>query len=391
MNRLEASGRGLKVGQANGLATQPPRARGLKPSVVISLREMLITRSVMTTLAPHPSRLAPRPSSLPRRGLTLVELLVVIVLLLIVTAVAIPVLSPNSEQRRIREGARLVSSFLSGARNRAIELGRPVGVQFERLASNNNASMVLSYVEVPPLYAGDTLDAACRIYQTAANTGQCTAQIVGSFNSALVQPGDLFRVNFQGYSYRIVSVSGSTLTLQAIVTGSMTLPWAVNPSDPSTLPSYPYQITRQPIKSSGAPLQLPEGAVVDLNWSGVGAAGIVTSSTNPLEVLISPDGRVAATYGFDGTATPQPATGPIHLLIGKPEKAIAGGDPTSQDNVVFNYQDGNNLWVSIGPQTGLVSTAEVARTSVTLGSSSTWADGVNSRAIAQSFQSMGGR
>jgi hypothetical protein len=316
------------------------------------------------------------------------------VLLLIVTAVAIPVLAPNSEQRKIREGARLVSTFLSGARNRAIELGRPVGVQFERLASNPNASMVLSYVEVPALYAGDTIDAACRIYQTASNTGQCAAKIVGTFNSALVKPGDLFKVNFQGYTYRIQSVSGSDLTLQAITTGPVTLPWAINPSDPSTLPTYPYQIIRQPIKASDAPLQLPEGAVVDLNWSGVGDNGLITSPSTPppVQVVISPDGKVSAIYGFDGMVSAQQPTGPIHFLIGKPEKAIVGGDTSAKDNVVFNYQDGNNLWVSIGPQTGLVSTAEVARTSVTLGASSTWSgDGFNSRAIAKSFQSMGGR
>ena len=53
-------------------------------------------------------------------GLTLVELLVVIVILLAVTAAAIPVVLPAVENRRIREASRLVTSYMAGARSRAM-------------------------------------------------------------------------------------------------------------------------------------------------------------------------------------------------------------------------------------------------------------------------------
>ena len=56
-----------------------------------------------------------------RVGVTIVELLVVITLLLMITAVTVPTIAPAIQQRRVREAARLTSSYIAAARARAME------------------------------------------------------------------------------------------------------------------------------------------------------------------------------------------------------------------------------------------------------------------------------
>ncbi|HEV3339701.1 MAG TPA: prepilin-type N-terminal cleavage/methylation domain-containing protein, partial [Pirellulales bacterium] len=67
----------------------------------------------------------------PARGVTLIELLVVIMIMLMISVITIPVVAPALSNRQIRESARMVDVFLNGARNRAAQTGRPVGVVFE--------------------------------------------------------------------------------------------------------------------------------------------------------------------------------------------------------------------------------------------------------------------
>jgi prepilin-type N-terminal cleavage/methylation domain-containing protein len=65
------------------------------------------------------------PAGPPRRGITLIELLVVMFILLMLTTVALPMLQPDDDSRRIREAARMVNVYLSSARLRAMETGGP--------------------------------------------------------------------------------------------------------------------------------------------------------------------------------------------------------------------------------------------------------------------------
>jgi len=92
------------------------------------------------------SRPAPRASSLPRnsqpitrnlfpRGLTLIELLVTIVIMVTVLAGVIPMLSPNNDARKIREGARALSSMFAQAQAQAVRDGRPAGVAFREFGA----------------------------------------------------------------------------------------------------------------------------------------------------------------------------------------------------------------------------------------------------------------
>ena len=110
--------------------------------------------------SPGPWPLAPRPS----HGVTLVEMLIVITIIMIMAVIALRVIQPLGD-RRIREAARAVSGYLSSARNRAMELGRPCGVIFRRANGTNfpTGSMVMDQCVVPPPYAGETINAAVRL------------------------------------------------------------------------------------------------------------------------------------------------------------------------------------------------------------------------------------
>ena len=57
----------------------------------------------------------PRQKLPVRGGATLIELLVVIVILVILAAAAVPVMAPALQNRQVREAARIVNGFLTGA------------------------------------------------------------------------------------------------------------------------------------------------------------------------------------------------------------------------------------------------------------------------------------
>src|SRR5436190_3865871 len=77
---------------------------------------------------------ARRWSSLRRGGMTLIELLVVIVILTTIVGAAIPLMSPSNDDRRLREAARGLNTYITGAQTRAIATKRPYGVGFKRLS-----------------------------------------------------------------------------------------------------------------------------------------------------------------------------------------------------------------------------------------------------------------
>ena len=71
-------------------------------------------------------------------------------------------------------------------------------------------------------------------------------------------------------------------------------------------------------------------------------------------ILFSPTGAVVSVVGM-------PVTDPIYLMIGKRAR-IANSFVTGNPNetTLTNWQDLNNLWVTINPQTGMVNTEAVA-------------------------------
>ncbi len=67
-----------------------------------------------------------RPSP---RGFTLVELLVVIAIVALISAVALPVILPALNERRVSEAARLLQAVLAGTRDAAIRANAPRGIR----------------------------------------------------------------------------------------------------------------------------------------------------------------------------------------------------------------------------------------------------------------------
>ena len=227
----------------------------------------------------------------------------------------------------MREAARLVSSYISSAKARAIETGRPAGVMIQRYspATIGSASAgaitlpqhanTLVMVEVPPMYAGDTLTStAVTAPLTMSLTWSGVTYTTTPFAcltslpydvawQGLIRVGDMIRFGYQGRWYTIIGTGiqsgggtswqldptyqpGSVITPQPSTSYSAgppaTAPWVLLATDGSramppppppsaATPGYPYQILRQPTKSAVQPLQLPEDVVVDLSNSGVGA------------------------------------------------------------------------------------------------------------------------
>ena len=73
-----------------------------------------------------------RASNHIKRGLTLPELMVVIAIALVLAATLIPTVSSLVRNAAVRESSRTLSAYIAGARARAAELQRPVGIWLER-------------------------------------------------------------------------------------------------------------------------------------------------------------------------------------------------------------------------------------------------------------------
>ncbi len=341
-----------------------------------------------------------RKSGPSRRGATLIELLVVLGILVLLAGVALPMMRPALEGRRVREAARAVNVYLSAARNRALETRRPAGVMLQRMEAAAGASMILHRVEVSPPYGGDTTTARATVNQPTLGTNAAGETVwsltatLTDLNQYMVRRGDLIQLNQQGPWYEIVGTFGtngtltsSTITLELAYRNGQQLPW------PSSQP-VPYQILRQPTKSAATPLQLPMTTVVDLGASGIdpgesnptaAAPGSSFLGTNPVYILFSDKGSLLRIYATRGDGTTHPLDGPvvfpIYLLVGRREKV---GETTTGKR---NWEDFNNIWITLNPQTGMVTTAPV----VASGSDPLPASVYDSRDAARSAYSMGGQ
>ncbi len=259
-----------------------------------------------------------------RRGVTLLELLVTIGIILAITAAVIPVMAPVMAGRRLREASRGVNAFISSARNKALTSGHAVGVSFERLEAEPQAATVVSLVEVPPPWSGDTVASGIWIaanghvmgfaMRDPANPNNIIPSGDIGWQIARVRPGDVITLNQRSTKYRIYAGevsqdmdSDGTIeageyidsnadsngiasldnaynydssavdpTLGHFVKDPTQTKWSIGYDDPRTALKpphiapglYSFQIIRQPVKSSSASFQLPVGTVIDLAVSG---------------------------------------------------------------------------------------------------------------------------
>lgn len=271
------------------------------------------------------------PAAASRGAFTLIELLVIVGIMLMLTMITVRAVVPNTEARRIRESARMVDQFIHGARARAIETGRPFGVQLVPRADGK--AFVLEYIQVPEPYAGDTLSSRARVI---ANN---QIEIDDTGWRGLVQVGDTVMLNHSSRMFRIDNIVGFEPARWVLV--------SVDGGYPEYLPNteVAYKVLRAPEKAGGE-LELLEPAVIDTYVSTVGDDPL-TFSSGSIALLFSPGGTLMSAY--------TPTTGwhrpnePLYLHVGKVEN-------TPQQSIV----DFDSYWISINHQTGLVVAAESA-------------------------------
>jgi type II secretory pathway pseudopilin PulG len=294
----------------------------------------------------HRQRFAQRP------GLTLIELLIVIAILMIVTVAAVPLLQPPNADRKLREAAREFVSTLDLAKARAIETGRPAGIWIDPQPAVNGVveSYKIFLCDVPPPYAGDTLSSSAS-FNTTGN--QVTLNGASSV-SQLCKYGDTIRFNSRGTYYSIAggtagqNISGSSFTITAPLGYSL---------PPANFSNVPFQIFRQPVKSSVGPTILPTNApaaVIDLSQSGYGDAGTQFSNTQQPGLMLTflPSGQMEQVYRPVGNSRFQPEK-PIEKLYFLIRLRREAGTTAAKDDFVAQ-------WVSINPYTGLVNINDVA-------------------------------
>ncbi|UUO05258.1 prepilin-type N-terminal cleavage/methylation domain-containing protein [Blastopirellula sp. J2-11] len=376
-----------------------------------------------------------------RRGVTLVELLVVVTLLSILLGIAATAARTGARGKKQREAARQVNAFIAGARTRALELGRSVGVEIVNNRPNEpQAGLTLFMVETPPPYAGNLTNSTCSIstvptfggVDSQGNNigGKLTVRFNSTSDTLLLENDFLTRgdVVFFGYSNQpyYIDLPG------AAASGSRDVVITWNIDQPAPFPWYtssmgtitgPFKIYRQPQRNSVTPLQMPTGVCIDLAFSGLGTTGYGTNSTGIAsqaftgtptteeypKIMFGPKGGVDAYYwqsGVTTTAVNTSATlpvGNINLLIGRYDKVIAvtdlGNDLSLPANVLSLFtaptDDGSNIadpeamWVSINRLTGNIATTNNGAVSNTVASAPEAI--ASARRFAKQAQNISGR
>ncbi len=345
---------------------------------------------------PHaPRRSPPSAFRLPPSGFTLVEMLVVITIMMILVAAAATMMQPGTESRRTREAARMVNVYLSSARNRAMETGRPCGVIFRNFGTPGFA-MNADQCEVPVCFAGYADSAMAKVTWPNVNNNVVYAELTEGPATGMIRRGDVMQFNGQGPYYAVADDSENAIdTDTKYLTGAkikltfdsgQIVPWT------PTETLVPFRIFRAPMKGAATPLQLPASSAVDLYWSGSGGGyfgsdSAFTSTVSDVTILFSPNGSVDRVYTGQGY---QSVTEPIFLLIGNRERVdnTPPATPTAENKSSWaNWQDlETGLWVTINPHTGVINTEPV-------GSSNGGMPGdvAAARGLAAQAKGMGGR
>ena len=314
-------------------------------------------------------------------------MLIVVSITVLLLAAAVTRMRPALESRRMREAARAVNVYLGSARNRAMETGRSCGVILNPLSATLACALSIDQCEIPAPYCGDAVQSLALVTLSAANTITATLDAADS-PYKLLRQFDQMQLNYQGPYFPIQNPNDQTSTdpeylfIKTPVSGSWTLTLdATGQSVPWTAAtmSVPYRIRRSPGKGVATPLQLPASTVIDLNFSGIDNGTLFNSGS--VIILFSPNGGIDCVW-VNGSQSY--VSRPIFLLVGKRERVGNAAVPSqTADNrpLWANWQDLENVWVMINPQTGLITTGEVA-------SAATISD---SRTLARDAQSLGGR
>ncbi len=323
------------------------------------------------------------PSRSRRPGVTLIEMLIVISIMLLLTAMAVPMVRLILVRRPIREAARSVSDYFASAQIRARETGRPAGVWIERFGSQPQSAFTLFQAEVPPPYGGSLADSAALslAFDTTVSSTTFIVILLARFNADDVwrqlpamakRKAIKFRSTTKGPGTPSrVSPSRPFNWIPATARYGVALVRPHNGLPVQSSPYLPYQIIRQPMRSAVRPLQLPSTTVIDLYASGGSSVSFEANATTDrrdIVIMFSPNGGIDSAGYFDASGYTSLAltAEPIYLLIGQ-RGQIPGNYPGDSgypaslaDDGRLNWQDLNNLWVTVFPRNGLVTVAENA-------------------------------
>ena len=372
-----------------------------------------------------------------RGGLTLTELLIVMLIMSLLIAAGLPLMKNNMQQRKLREGSRMLNALFASAKSNASALGRPVGVWLDRQPGSPFESSRMSIAETPPLFMG-------AFDNSLASVGASTLTFVdpvngGTFQSdemriAFADPIDLqllggyltrsghlgntgtdedfkrdaqfwVRFNFRGPWYSAIAKWDSNRNLIPFIR-DYSNGCSINESGVSGCPvggvGQRFQLRLPPQRAIGDPLQLPAGTSVDLKFSGFDNFGTELSHgvklvadeppNEPAIIMFNPNGSIQHVYGVVN----QPLSF-VHLLLGDTEKVVAFEDEMrlSEDEfyATTNIKSVENYWVSVGNLTGNVLTSENASPLETNAGQDVFnPQGIKySRQFASAASSMGGR
>ena len=256
--------------------------------------------------------------------MTLIELLVAIVILTTLVAAVIPAMTPTTSQRRIREAARGLNTFIATQQARALTGQRQMGIGLKRLsldtgrAEDRGVCLEVYSVEQPPPFAGFDSNSAARV--ALQNDGTVRIELLTRSPGAppqngrppgwaadilpagVIRPGDVIEI--LGNRYMIAGSVGNRPALdprtgyfavfndstnQAATfiarpqnaTGQAVVPYhdgsgarftpesLANGLVPFWSNPARYKIHRQPAVTSASPYLLPEGIAIDLQGSGM--------------------------------------------------------------------------------------------------------------------------
>ena len=320
--------------------------------------------------------------------------------------------------REVREAARNINVYVKNAQARAKELGRPVGIVIDRSPNDPNLGYQLSLAEEVPPFTGWTAFSKAKVNGDMAQV----VEVLGPGNESQsiltavdVQPNDQIRFNYRGQRYRVRRVIPNTATIQFEMDGVDTTRHTISPNH-----AVPFEVFRRPRKTLSTPLELPTGTAVVLSLSGVGLTGNLEESRLSASIGLtefqSVDESVLANAPFQARDmpltimfTPENEVDRVYRVLPPPNvnwPAYRNFPPKRPQAKIFlflgkdtldplnNLVDGTNLWITIDPHSGSVTTAPngVAVDDIsTLESSDLRATIASSRQLAATGQSIGGR
>lgn len=282
-------------------------------------------------------------------GFTLVELLIAISIFVILAALIVPAIGYSVNAERVPTAARDIQSMIEGARSRAADAKRPRGVRF--LLDPNNTDVVngMVFIGSPRKYKGGAIE---------INTDLRTFDAIPTLWPTMVVQETLVsgsRIKIDDIFYTIsidtdIDDDG-TPDLDLGAGDDASWVWTLTRDfSGSTGTPLPYELDLQAsVLPYEDPVLFPQGIVIDLDESAAegnlpAAWGTTGNYSSQMDILFSPQGTAIGSIA---------AISDIRLLLAD----II--DVTQNRGVLDAAKEGDELFISIRPQTGFVESVSV--------------------------------